>query len=60
MIPEAAKGKDKTTAYHIGRAAPLTPAAGFRRRGDFFAGDGRGRVDDAGVATLPAKRASCA
>ena len=49
-----------TTSYTIGRAAPLTPPTGFRRRGDFFVGDGRGLVEDAGVATLPAKRANCA
>ena len=54
------KEQQGTTSYIIGRAAPLTPATGFKRRGDFFAGDGRGRVDDAGVATLPAKRANCA
>ena len=53
-------GLQGTTSYTIGRAAPDTPATGFRRRGDFFAGDGRGLVEDAGVATLPAKRANCA
>ena len=54
------QGVQGTTSYTIGRAAPLTPATGFRRRGDFFGGDGRGRAEDAGVATLPAKRANCA